>query len=612
MKMNTIYARDFGIVPEESCSCTQAMALLLQNVPGGSEIIFDHGIYHLGALCADGGQSTWSGSASFLLKDLHQVVLDFKGSELVLDGWQTPIVLDQCENITLKNGLIRSKAVAGREKKEVDAGEDGNGVEALIICQSSRECSFEGMQIVNPYKNGFAFFSCHTVSIRRTTMIFEEENSCCGDALLFENCRGLLHINDCTFDGRFSGAIRVGNGFVKNRGNKPEVIIENCRFTSLLAQGIFVTAPRNVVIRGNQFKTSGVAILVDGEGFECDVFQSVCIINNRFVDCCPARLPSTNADQGMIRLGAVTEETESNWAHENIMICHNRFENPGRRILNATSWRRVSVFGNALLFDEEPCGKWQDYVCFEHYTTVKAENNRILNKSTMHKIRIAFLGDSITEGCFELVERADGSIHIVRDVATAYAYLLKSKLDQTDERLLTEIINAGVSGNTSANALERMDHDVLSQKPDIVVVCLGLNDVCTRRTDNYAKNLADIFSKLTAASVPVIYMTPNMVNTYVHEKTVAYFLRAAKDCCRCQNEGVMDALVQVGRETAARYGCELCDCYAYWKELQERGVDTTALLCNYINHPSRKMHGLFADKLFEIIWKRLEERGTVK
>ena len=39
------------------------------------------------------------------------------------------------------------------------------------------------------------------------------------------------------------------------------------------------------------------------------------------------------------------------------------------------------------------------------------------------------------------------------------------------------VINAGVSGNTSARALQRLERDVLSESPDLVLITLGGNDL---------------------------------------------------------------------------------------------------------------------------------------
>ena len=38
-----------------------------------------------------------------------------------------------------------------------------------------------------------------------------------------------------------------------------------------------------------------------------------------------------------------------------------------------------------------------------------------------------------------------------------------------------------------------------------------------------------------------------------------------------------------------------------WKSLAAAGEDTTACLANYINHPTRPMHRLFAEALLEVL-----------
>ena len=50
-------------------------------------------------------------------------------------------------------------------------------------------------------------------------------------------------------------------------------------------------------------------------------------------------------------------------------------------------------------------------------------------------------------------------------------------------------------------------------------------------------------------------------------------------------------------EIAAKYNVPVIDVYAKWKELESYGIDTSLLLCNYINHPTRKMHYLFANMI---------------
>ena len=157
--------------------------------------------------------------------------------------------------------------------------------------------------------------------------------------------------------------------------------------------------------------------------------------------------------------------------------------------------------------------------------------------------------------------------------------------------------------------LARVEKDVLKAEPDLVIVCFGLNDACLRQPEQYASNLNKIFSILRDAGLPVIFMTPNMMNTYIHEKALPELIKTSTDCCNCQNDGGMDLLIRRGIETAEKNGCVVCDCYGVWKQMAESGIDTTELLCNYINHPTRQLHRLFADKLFYYVQEYLQKKG---
>lgn len=216
-------------------------------------------------------------------------------------------------------------------------------------------------------------------------------------------------------------------------------------------------------------------------------------------------------------------------------------------------------------------------------------------------MKIAFFGDSITEGCFELVYNEKGKIENIYDKEAVYWALLKKKILINAKVATVEITNAGVAGDTSANGLLRLQKDVIDKHPDLTVVCFGLNDACMRQPEKYAENMSRIFDQLKSAEIPTILMTPNMMNTYIHQNTLPELIGIAKDTSDCQNSGIMDLIVKRGKECAKEYGCYISDAYIFWKRMEMCGIDTTALLCNRINHPSRDMHHLFADLLYETI-----------
>ena len=117
---------------------------------------------------------------------------------------------------------------------------------------------------------------------------------------------------------------------------------------------------------------------------------------------------------------------------------------------------------------------------------------------------VLFLGDSLTEGLGVETDQAFPNL--------------------IDERLKTEgynnisIINAGISGSTSASALERMQWYVRS-RPDLVILSLGANDgLRGLDVDNMKINLAETieFAQSNGIKVALTGMLtpPNMGEEY--------------------------------------------------------------------------------------------------
>ncbi len=231
-------------------------------------------------------------------------------------------------------------------------------------------------------------------------------------------------------------------------------------------------------------------------------------------------------------------------------------------------------------------------------------NSKALDNMNGDPVTIAFLGDSVTQGCFELYITPDGNMETVFDRESAYHRYLDKMLSTLYPTVPVTIINAGISGDRAPHGLERLDRDVLRFQPDLTVVCFCLND-CTAGPDGleqYTTALQGIFEKLQAAGSDIIFMTPNMMNTYIsNEITDENIRKAAKDCQYLQNTGIMDAYLEAARKVCEALGVKVCDCYKKWKKLAEHGADTTRLLANRINHPTRQMNWLFAASLLETI-----------
>jgi lysophospholipase L1-like esterase len=207
-------------------------------------------------------------------------------------------------------------------------------------------------------------------------------------------------------------------------------------------------------------------------------------------------------------------------------------------------------------------------------------------------ITIVAFGDSVTHGAVA---------HDEIDYETVYWNRLKKKINNLRNYVPVNVINAGIGGITAKDSLKRMDKQVLSHNPDLIIVCFGLNDV-NGTLEDYLNSLEEIFDKAQKSGAEVIFMTPNMLNTSVLDDTAEEHYEYAIKTAKMQNEGRMDLYMESAVQLATRMGVKVCDCYKKWKKLSET-QDVTYLLANRINHPTKEMHELFAESLFEIIFE---------
>lgn len=217
-------------------------------------------------------------------------------------------------------------------------------------------------------------------------------------------------------------------------------------------------------------------------------------------------------------------------------------------------------------------------------------------------VTIAFYGDSVTQGCFELYKKGEEDHDTVFNKASVYHAKIAQILSIIYPTVPVNIINGGISGSSAKGSLGRMERDVLRFQPDLTVVCFGLNDSGRglEGLQDYVCSLKLIFERLKKAGSEIIFMTPNMMSNSVSYKiTDPNFKKIAEDACKRQNEGIMDKYVQAAKKVCAEQGVRVCDCYEKWKILEASGVDVTELLSNNINHPIREMHWLFAYSLVE-------------
>jgi len=134
----------------------------------------------------------------------------------------------------------------------------------------------------------------------------------------------------------------------------------------------------------------------------------------------------------------------------------------------------------------------------------EATSTKAVTARTATRPRIVALGDSLTAG-------------LGLDAASAYPSLLQSRL--AAEGFNYEVVNAGVSGDTSAGGLSRLDW-ALDGDVRVLIVALGGNDALRALPpDELKQNLATIIERAQARHITVVLAgmeaPPNFGRDYV-------------------------------------------------------------------------------------------------
>jgi acyl-CoA thioesterase-1 len=170
---------------------------------------------------------------------------------------------------------------------------------------------------------------------------------------------------------------------------------------------------------------------------------------------------------------------------------------------------------------------------------------------------IVAFGDSLTAGFGVLADEA-------------YPALLEARLRR--EGHAYRVANAGVSGDTTAAALRRVDW-VLRAQPSIVIVALGANDGLRHQSATAMRgNLLEIVRRLRAARVTVLLAGMRVPPNYGPEYSLAFTA----------------AFSEVARTTGVALAPFLLDGVAGNSHLnQPDGI-----------HPTAEGHRVIADKLW--------------
>jgi len=199
-------------------------------------------------------------------------------------------------------------------------------------------------------------------------------------------------------------------------------------------------------------------------------------------------------------------------------------------------------------------------------------------------IRIVALGDSITKGVRSGVTAAE-----------TFASLLESRAKAASYEV--EVVNVGIGGERTDQALARFDRDVVSKSPGILTVMYGANDSYVDPGEpgprlspaRFRENLETIVDRAEAAGMRVVLMTeprwganpkPNGLGEHPN-------LRLAD-------------FMKVVREVAREKNVALVDHFEEWTRRESDGLDLATVTTDLL-HPNPAGHRILADTIWPVL-----------
>ncbi len=206
----------------------------------------------------------------------------------------------------------------------------------------------------------------------------------------------------------------------------------------------------------------------------------------------------------------------------------------------------------------------------EYLRDVVAEMTKAWPKN--HTINIVCHGHSVPAGYFK-----------TPDVRTldAYPHLLLEGLKKIFPLAVINVIVTAIGGENSINGARRFDADVLTHKPDVVLIDYALND----RGVGLEKARAawsEMIAKAKARGIKIILLTPT--------GDLSAKLDDANDPLNRHAEQI--------RALAKENGVALADSLQQFKDYVGKGGQLADLMAQ-VNHPNRKGHEFAAGEILK-------------
>lgn len=190
----------------------------------------------------------------------------------------------------------------------------------------------------------------------------------------------------------------------------------------------------------------------------------------------------------------------------------------------------------------------------------------------------------------ELESGADATIVCFGDSITAgYAvrrgfpsFLLESLRQRFPDSKI-EMINSGISGDTSQDGLSRLDWAVLSYEPDLVTINFGINDcVLGLSLEEFEMNLVEMVRRIRAGpDSEILLLSSQPLESPPYDQRVLDYYQTVETVAKEMNVGFVDV-------------------YGAWMKRVRAGMPLDSLILPGLDHPNEAGYRIIAEELMSL------------
>lgn len=181
---------------------------------------------------------------------------------------------------------------------------------------------------------------------------------------------------------------------------------------------------------------------------------------------------------------------------------------------------------------------------------------------------IVCFGDSITAG------------YAVR---RGFPSFLLESLRQRFPDSKIEMINSGISGDTSQDGLSRLDWAVLSYEPDLVTINFGINDcVLGLSREEFEMNLVEMVRRIRAGpDSEILLLSSQPLESPPYDQRVLDYYQTVERVAKEMNVGFVDV-------------------YGAWMKRVQAGMPLDSLILPGLDHPNEAGYRIIAEELMSL------------